>query len=133
MKDYIEDLLIKVGHTKPTKAQISPYKHPPIVYGASKNFTVDTYTSALLDAKGILCEQFFFGALLYYCCAVDNKLMVALSAIGSHKAAATVDTAAAVEQFIDYIEIYSHNGITYRASYMILAAHYGASYINKRS
>ena len=59
MKDYIEDLLIKVGHTKPTKAQISPYKHPPIVYGASKNFTVDTYTSALLDAKGILCEHFF--------------------------------------------------------------------------
>ena len=36
MEDYIEGLLIKVGHAKPIKAQLSPYKHTPIVYGDSK-------------------------------------------------------------------------------------------------
>ena len=54
MKDYIEELLIKVGYTKPIKAQLSPYYHTHIVYGARKQFTSDTNTSAPLDAKGIL-------------------------------------------------------------------------------
>ena len=57
MEDYIKDLLIKVGHTKPIKFQISPYKHTPIVYGASKQFTNDTDMNAPLDAKGILRVQ----------------------------------------------------------------------------
>ena len=35
MEDYIEDMLSKVVHTKPIKAQISPHLHTPIVYGAT--------------------------------------------------------------------------------------------------
>ena len=86
LEDYIKDLLSKVGHTKPIKAQISPHLHIPIVYGANKQFTADTNTSAPLDAKGILRVQKLFGALLYYGRAVDNKLMVDLSAKGSQQA-----------------------------------------------
>ena len=97
------DLLNKVGHTKPIKAQLSPNLHTPIVYGATKKFTAYTDTSALIDAKGILCVQKIVGALLYYGPAVDNKLMVALSAIRSQQAAATVDTAAVVDQLLDYV------------------------------
>ena len=88
--------------------------------------------SALLDAKGILRVQKIVRALLYYGCAVNNKLMVALSAIGYQQAAATVDTSTAVYQLLDYIAIYPHDGITYRASDMILAAHSDASYLKKR-
>ena len=132
MEDYIEELFIKVGHTKPIKAQILPYKHTPIVYGASKKSTAETDMSTLLDAKGILCVQNIVGALLYYICAVDNKLMVSLSAIGSQQAAATVDTAAAVEQLFGYIATYSHDGIRYRASDTILFAHSDSSYLYER-
>ena len=59
-----------MGHTKPTKAQLLTYKHTPIVYGTSKQFTDDTDTSAPLDAKGILRVQLF--PVRYY-------IMVALS------------------------------------------------------
>ena len=123
MDDYIYDLLINVGHTKPIKVQLFLYKHIPIVYGASKQFTDYTNTSAPLNEKGILCVQNIVSALLYYGCAVDNKLMVDLSAIVSHQAAATVDTAAAVYQLLDYITMYPHDGITYRASDMNFSAH----------
>ena len=57
MDDYIYDLLINVGHTKPIKVQLFLYKHIPIVYGASKQFTDYTNTSAPLNEKGILCVQ----------------------------------------------------------------------------
>ena len=54
MEDYTKDLLSKVGHTKPIKAQLSPHLYTLIVYGVTKKFTVDTNTSTPLDAKGIL-------------------------------------------------------------------------------
>ena len=58
--------------------------------------------------------------------------MVALSVIGSQQAAATANKAEAVEQQLDYIATYPHDGITYKASDMILAAHSDASYLNER-
>ena len=58
--------------------------------------------------------------------------MVSLSAVGSQQTSATVDTAASVEQLLEYITTYPHDGITYRASDMILAAHSDASYLNER-
>ena len=100
MEDYTKDLLSKVGHTKPIKAHISPHLHIPIVYGANKQFTADTNTSAPLDAKGILCVQKIVGALLYYGRAVEKKLMVSISTIGSQKSSDTVDTAVAVDQLL---------------------------------
>ena len=51
------------------------------------------------------------GALLYVGRAVNNKLLVALSAIVSQQAAATEDTAAAIEQLLDYVATYPNDGI----------------------
>ena len=58
--------------------------------------------------------------------------MVAIGAIDPQQAATTVDTAAAVDQLLDYIATYLHDSITNRASDKILAAHSNASYLNKR-
>ena len=71
-------------------------------------------------------------AVLYYGRAINNKLMVALSTIVYQQEAAIEDTSAAVEQLLDYVVTYPHDGITYRASDMILAAHSDASYLNER-
>ena len=103
MEDYIEHLVIKVGHTKQIQSQIYSYKHTPIVYGASKKFTANSDTSAPINANGIIRVQKYLVALLYYGCTVDNKLIVTLRAIGSQQAAAVVDTAATVDQLLDYI------------------------------
>ena len=46
-----------------------------------------------------------------------------LSAIGSQQAAETEDTVAAIEQLLDYVATYPNDGILFRKSDMILAAH----------
>ena len=59
-------------------------------------------TSLLLNEKGIKRIQGIVEALLYVGRAVNTKLIVAFSAIGSQQAAATEDTAAAIEPSVSY-------------------------------
>ena len=60
-------------------------------------------TSAPLPSDGIKRVQGIVGMLLYYDRAVDNKLLVALNAIGTQQAAATEATDAAFSQLLDYV------------------------------
>ncbi len=57
--------------------------------------------------------QEIIGSFLYYARAVDNKLLVALSAIAVHQAKATVTTKQAVNLLLDYVATYPNNGIVY--------------------
>ena len=63
--------------------------------------------------------------------AVNNKLLVALSSIGYQQSAATEYTAAAIEQLFDYVATYPNDGIIFRKSDMILAAHADAGFLNE--
>jgi hypothetical protein len=64
--------------------------------------------------------------------AVNNKLLVALSAITARQAKATVATEQAVDLLLDYVANYPNDGIVYRASNMILfCAHADAGFLNK--
>ena len=51
------------------------------------------------------------GVLLYVGRAVNIKLRVALSTIGAQQAAATEDTAAAIQQLLYYVDTYPNDGI----------------------
>ena len=62
--------------------------------------------------------------------AVNNKLLVELSEIGAQQEAATEDTAEAIEQLLDYVATYPNDGILFRKSDMILAAHSYAGFLN---
>jgi hypothetical protein len=62
---------------------------------------------------------------------VDNKLLLALSAIAARQAKATVATRQAVNLLLDYVATYPNNGIVYRASNMILCAHADAGFLNE--
>ncbi len=84
----------------------------------------------LLDAPRKHRVQEIVGSLLYYPRAVDNKLLVALSAIASRQAQATVATEQAVHHLLDYVATYPNNGIVYWASKMILCAHADAGHLN---
>lgn len=92
MDGYIREPLLKYGHIMPLKPQLSPRKHREIVYGAKMQLAPNEDTSAKLDNKGILHIQGIASLLLYYGRAVDNKLLVALSSIGSQQASATKQT-----------------------------------------
>lgn len=131
MKGYIDALLLKYNHPKPSKPQHSPHQHRPIVYGAKEQLLPDDDTSPPLDDAGIKRVQGIVGSLLYYARAVDNKLLVALSAIGSQQAKATQNTLKAVNQLLDYVATYPNDGIVYKASSMVLAAHSDASFLTE--
>jgi hypothetical protein len=131
MNGYITDVLLKYGHTPPAKPQHSPHQHRDIVYGAKEQLVPDNDTSPLLNNAGVKRIQGIAGSLLYYARAVDNKLLVALSAISSQQAKATEATAKAANQLLDYVSTYPSNGITYPASAMILAAHSDASFLTE--
>ena len=130
MEDYIDTVLTKYNHQKPKRPVLSPYKAAPITYGAKIQYTADADTSPALDALGIKRVQGIVGALLYYARAVDNKLLHALSELGTQQAAATAATNTRLNHLLDYCATYPNDGILYRASSMVLAAHSDAAYLN---
>ena len=87
-----------------------------------------TDTSPPLNEKGI---KSIVGALLYVGRAVNNKLLVALIAIGAQQAAETEETEAAIEQLLDYVATYPNDGILFIKNDMILAAHADEGFLNK--
>src|SRR6056300_678158 len=125
------NLLLKYGHTPPTKPQLSPHRHSEIVYGAKTQLAPADDDSPLLDTTGTKRVQAIVGAVLYYARAVDNKLLVALNAIGTQQSSPTERTNEAIEWLLDYCATYPSDGILYRASNMILAAHSDAGFNNE--
>ena len=108
-----------------------PHKHRPIDYGSKQQIVQPTDTIPSLDYKGIKIFQGIVRALIHVGIAVNNKLLVALSAIGSQQAAATEETADAIEKLLDYVATYPNDGILFRKIDMILAAHIDAGFIDE--
>ncbi len=81
MPGYIDNLLLKFKHPHPLKPRLSPYTCLPISYGTKTQFLPDEDISELLDDAHKHRIQEIIGFLLYYARAVDNKLLVPLSAM----------------------------------------------------
>ena len=131
IKNYIRDLLLRVGHPSPAKPQLSPHKHRGITYGAKEQHTHTAPPSPKLDEKGVKHVQEVVGALLFYGRAVDNKLLVAINTIGIQQATATEATNKAVTTLLDYLATYPNDGTLYHASDMVLAVHADAGFHNE--
>ena len=107
MDGYITKVLLKYGHPCPSKPQLSPHKHCEVIYGAKEQLTQEDDTIPPLDNQGTKRIQGIVGALLYYARAVEKKLLIGLSAIGSHQVASTEHTNEAINQILDYCATYS--------------------------
>eukprot|EP00804_Cyclotella_cryptica_P026150 CCRYP_013039-RC/>CCRYP_013039-RC protein AED:0.28 eAED:0.28 QI:0/0/0/1/0/0.66/3/0/379 len=114
-------LNITIPHQR--NANSLPSKRPPSSTRRPDN-------SPPLPTEGIKRVQGIVGALLYYARAVDNKLLHALSDIGTEQASATSRTNDKVNQLLDYCATYPNDGTTYRSSDMVLSAHSDAAYLN---
>jgi hypothetical protein len=96
------------------------------------HITPDPDASELLNAsQKKCCVQGIVGSLLYYAQAVDNKLLITLSAIAAHQAKATITTEQAVDLLLYYVATYPNVSIDYCASNIILCAHADAGFLNK--
>ena len=93
--------------------------------------TPEADTTELLDNHRKRQVQEIVGSLLYYAQAVDNKLLVALSAIATRQSCATVATEQAVHLLLDYVATYPLDGIVYQLSIMILCANADAGFLNE--
>ena len=113
MKNYIANLLVALNHPAPKKLQLSPHQCREIKYGSKVQHAHGEDTSTLLDPSGIRRVQQIVGALLWIGRAVNNKLIFALSAIGSQQASATESTNDAIHQLLDYCATYPDDGILY--------------------
>jgi hypothetical protein len=72
------------------------------------------------------------GTLLYYGRAVDNTILLALSAIATEQAQPTERTKEILTQLLDYCATQEEAIITYSASKMILAIYSDAGYCNEK-
>lgn len=71
------------------------------------------------------------GKFLFYGRAVDNTILVALSAIASQQSKPTTDTMAKAKQLLDYLASQEEAILTYSTSKMVLAVHSDAGYLNE--
>ena len=86
----------------PSKPQTSPHKCREVKYDRKTHFDPEEDTSKPLNDAVIRRVQTIVGALLWIGRAVSNKLLVALSEIGSQQASATEDTNKVIHQILDY-------------------------------
>jgi hypothetical protein len=131
MPSYIKSLLIKFKHPRSTKPCLLPHKCLPIAYGAKAQLTLTANTSERLDLHQKCRIQKIVGLLLYYAQVVNNKLLVALSAIAARQSCATVATEQAVHLLLDYVATYPSDSIICQASDMVLCAHSNAGFLNE--
>ena len=129
--DNLKIVILKYGHTFPRKPQLSPHKHRDVIYGAKEKLTPEDNTSPPLDNQGKKRVQGIVGALLHYSQAVENKLLVGLSVIGSQQAAVTQRTNEAINHILDYCATYPADGILYRSSNIVLCAHSDTGFHNE--
>ena len=117
-------------HTWSLEAQLAA-NH--LMAGMHEQYAINVKdTSPKLDSKGSTQVQAINGALLDYAraVAVDNKLLMILSAIAAQQAAPKENTLAEINKLLNYVAMYSADGVTYQASNMILAAHSDASFLS---
>ena len=131
MNGYIEKFLLKYNHPFPKKPQLSPHKHRKISYGTKEQLVPEEDTSPPLDSQGTKRVQGIVGTLLYYARAMDNKLLVGISAIGAQQASATQGTSAAIDQMLYYCNTYPADSILYCSSDMVLCAHSDVGFHNE--
>ena len=130
MNGYIDKFLMKYGHSRSSKAQLSPHKHREVTYGAKEQLTPEEDKSPTLDKEVTKLIQGIVGALLYYARSVGNKLLFGLSSIVPQQSVATERTNETINQLLDYGATYPVNGILYCSSDMVLCAHYDAGFRN---
>jgi hypothetical protein len=103
MSKHVRQQLIQYAHPTPAKPLHCPYTPNPITYGKDNQAPTPQDDSPLLNAAGKKCIQQIVGSFLYYACAVNPTILMALLAIASQKSNPTEETNGRVHQFLDYM------------------------------
>ena len=131
MPGYIAATLKKFNHGTPSRPQHSPHRFNAPQYGTKVQLTDPIDHSPPLHDTAIQRIQQIVGTLLYYGRAVDNTLLVALSALTSKQSSTTERTNKSINQLLDYCHTNPNATLKYKASNMKLHIHSDAGYLNE--
>jgi hypothetical protein len=81
MPGYIIKKKQEYKHSKPFKLQNFPYAPEPKKFGTEARTPLPPNDSPKLNKAGIKRVQKIVGSILYYACAVDMMVLMALSSI----------------------------------------------------
>eukprot|EP00957_Ditylum_brightwellii_P111647 8516247-Ditylum_brightwellii.AAC.1 len=90
---------------------------------------VPTDTSKKLDKKGQRIVQSIVGMLLYYACAIDNPVLVALNNIGAQQSAPTENTHKATVWLMDFFHTYPNAKLQFFVDDMQFCIDLNAAYL----
>jgi hypothetical protein len=131
MPGYADKALARFNHEAPTKPQHQPHEHTVPVFDATVQYAKQEDTTEQLPKKDKKIIQQVLGTLLYYGCAVDSTILVALSTIVSAQATPTKDIMRKTKWLLDYVATHPDAVLTFKASDMVLTVHSNISYLSK--
>ena len=126
MPSYCKEALLRFNHVL-GKLRHQPHKPTIQTYGATTQCTKEDDASALLSNEEKNFVQQVTGTFIFYARAVDNTMLVVLSAIASKQAAPPQETMEKVNLFLDYVTTHPDTVLTFKKSYMVLVVHSVAS------
>jgi hypothetical protein len=131
MPDYVAAALHKFQHPLPTKPEHAPHTWKQPIYGTTQQYADAPDTSTPLPPNEVTRIQQILGTFLYYAIAVDSTMLVTLGTLASAQANATVTTAKAITQLLNYAATHPNAVVRYHASDMTLYLHSDASYLSE--
>lgn len=131
MPGYIEAMLHRFQHPKPSRPQDQPFPSAIPTYGKSSQIIKPTEQLPLLPEDEQITLPQIVGVLLYYAIAVDSTLLTALNALSLQAGRMTKETAKQITQVLDYCASNPDAVATFEASDMILYIHSDASYMSE--
>ena len=133
MPGFIERALLRFHHEMPTRPQHSPHRAAPPLYSKQQQLTPKPNTTPLLDAANNKTTQEIIGTLLYYACAVNPTLLVALSTLATQQTKGTKQTMKDITHLLNYCATHPNTVIWYKQSNMIWHVESDASYLLKNN
>jgi hypothetical protein len=128
MPKYVENALQRFEHNL-AKAEHSPHLWITPHYGKATQLTSPPDKSEPLSPADLKLVQQIVGVFLYCAQALDNTMLVALSAITSAQAKGTQATLKACQCHLDYAATNPNATICFHASDMIYKCNSDASYL----
>ena len=131
MPGYIQQLLAKFKHKKPTKPQHSPYHAVPRIYAVGADKPILDDDTRKVDEARVKRVQQVVGGILYFSWAVDLTTLPALISIASEQTNATEKREEKVKRILDFLATKPDVTIWYHKLKIILNIHLDASHLSE--
>ena len=120
MPNYMTKALHRFQHPIPKRAVYATHQWTRPNYVATKQLAILLDTSPPIPEEQNHRIQNNIGTFLYYACAVDFNILLALNTISEQQSIPTKSTKASTTQFLDYESINLSAIIQYKYSNMII-------------